>query len=62
MYLKYLNSQEKSISTEKRDIVLFDQESLDAILPTHYRILNILKIPRLLKILTLNSLKQREFI
>ena len=48
------------ISTEKRDIVLFDQYSLDAILPTHYRILNILKIPRLLKILTLNSLSSEN--
>ena len=48
------------VSTEKREIVFFNQESIDAILPTHYRILNILKIPRLLKILTMSSLKNEN--
>ena len=47
------------VSTEKREIVFFNQQSIDAILPTHYRILNILKIPRLLKILTMSSLKTK---
>ena len=48
------------VSTEKREIVFFNQESIDAVLPTHYRILNILKIPRLLKILTMSSLKNEN--
>ncbi len=48
------------ISTENREIVFFDQHCLDTILPTHYRILNILKIPRLLKILTMDSLSSEN--
>ena len=42
----------KIFSTEGRDIVYYNDKSIYHVLPTHERILNILKIPKLLKILT----------
>ena len=43
-------------SNENRDIVFFDYKSTHKILPTHNRILNTLKIPRLLKIISSESI------
>ena len=43
-------------SNESRDIIFFDYKSTHKILPTHNRILNTLKIPRLLKIISSESI------
>ena len=49
------------ISNENREIVLFDTKCDYEILPTHDRILNLLKLPKLLKIITPNNLDNDSF-
>ena len=48
-------------SNENRDIVLFDEKCKLAKLPTHDRILNLLKLPKLLKIITPSNLNDTTF-
>ena len=49
------------ISNENRDIILFDTKCKLATLPTHDRILSLLKLPKLLKIITPDSLDETTF-
>ena len=57
IYIYYVSRFTGSIeSNENRDIVFFDYKSTHKILPTHNRILNTLKIPRVLKILSSESI------
>ena len=49
-------------SNEGRDIINYDVNSSHKILPTHNRIINLLKLPRLLKIVTVDDFnKNNEF-
>ena len=48
-------------SNENRDIVLFDAKCKSATLPTHDRILSLLKLPKLLKIITAENLDDTIF-
>tara|TARA_A100001035_G_scaffold150873_1_gene118808 strand:+ start:753 stop:1652 length:900 start_codon:yes stop_codon:yes gene_type:complete len=48
-------------SNENRDIVLFDAKCKSATLPTHDRILSLLKLPKLLKIITPANLDDTMF-
>ena len=48
-------------SNENRDIVLFDAKCKLATLPTHNRILSLLKLPKLLKIITPENLNEATF-
>ena len=48
-------------SNENRDIVLFDAKCKLAKLPTHDRILSLLKLPKLLKIITPSNLNDTTF-
>tara|TARA_Y100000389_G_scaffold39897_1_gene34392 strand:+ start:5922 stop:6821 length:900 start_codon:yes stop_codon:yes gene_type:complete len=47
-------------SNEGREIVLYNSLSDFSILPTHHRILKLLKLPRLLKILTIDDFRKNE--
>tara|TARA_A100001035_G_C27680281_1_gene452736 strand:+ start:40 stop:939 length:900 start_codon:yes stop_codon:yes gene_type:complete len=49
------------ISNENRDIILFDAKCKLATLPTHDRILSLLKLPKLLKIITPGNLDETTF-
>ena len=51
----------KIISNEDRDIILFDNKCKLDKLPTHDRILNLLKLPKLLKIITAENLDDTIF-
>ena len=51
----------KIISNENREIVLFDKNCKSDTLPTHDRILSLLKLPKLLKIITLDNLDDTCF-
>ena len=48
-------------SNENRDIILFDAKCKLAKLPTHDRILSLLKLPKLLKIITPDNLDDTTF-
>ncbi len=48
-------------SKENRDIILFDEKCKLATLPTHDRILSLLKLPKLLKIITPDNLDETIF-
>ena len=48
-------------SNENRDIILFDAKCKLATLPTHDRILSLLKLPKLLKIITPDNLDDTTF-
>ena len=49
------------ISNENRDIILFNAKCKFATLPTHDRILSLLKLPKLLKIITSGNLDDTTF-
>ena len=51
----------KIISNENRDIILFDTKCKLDTLPTHDRILSLLKLPKLLKIITVDNLDDTVF-
>ena len=51
----------KITSNENREIILFDTKCNLDILPTHDRILNLLKLPKLLKIITPDGLADTTF-
>ena len=48
-------------SNENREIILFDEKCKLATLPTHNRILSLLKLPKLLKIITSDNLDDTIF-
>ena len=47
-------------SNEGRDIIYYNVNCTHKILPTHNRIIKLLKLPRLLKIVTVNDFKQKN--
>ena len=51
----------KISSNENREVVLFNTKSNLDTLPTHYRILSLLKLPKLLKIITPDNLEDTSF-
>ena len=53
---KIFKHQGKISSMEKRDIILYKNNSSSKILPTHNRILNTLSTPRLLKIINMENI------
>ncbi len=46
----------KILSNENRDIIIYNNDSIYKILPTHQRILNTLKTPRILKIINTDNM------
>ncbi len=60
MSLRYLNMKADIYSNEGRDIINYNVNCNHKILPTHNRIIKLLKLPRVLKIVTVNDFNEKN--
>ena len=57
MFIKFINISGTIKSKEGRDIIYFNHHDSYKVLPTHFHILNLQKIPKLLKIISKELLR-----